>query len=77
MSMSGSITMFHEILFSGFRGVALTNCFSGIFNFWSNFQVQKGQCHINPRKKIESKLPANIMSYITTKFHEIMLVVSE
>ena len=25
--------MFHKILLSGFRGVALTNCFSSIFHF--------------------------------------------
>ena len=35
-------TKFREILFSGFRGVALTNCFSSIFHFGQISKLEKG-----------------------------------
>ena len=41
-------TKFHEILLSGFRGVALTNCFSSIFHFGQISKFKKG---VIPRKK--------------------------
>ena len=42
-------TKFQEILLSGFRGVALTNCcFSSIFHFGQIFKFKKS---VTPRKK--------------------------
>ena len=38
---------FHKILLSGFRGVALTNCFSRIFHFG---QISKFKQGVTPRK---------------------------
>ena len=60
---------------SGFRGVAQTNCFSSIFHFGQISKFKKG---LIPRKKIESKISCgyaylHIMSFITTKFHKILL----
>ena len=43
---------FHEILLSGFRGVALTNCFNGIFHFCQIFKLKKG---VIPSKKWNQK----------------------
>ena len=69
-------TKFHKILLSGFRGVALTNCFSSIFHFG---QISKFKKINFSQKKIESKFPVDMhiyalsKSYITTKFHEILL----
>ena len=65
--MSFITTKFQEILLSGFRGVALTNCFSGIFHFgqiskfknWIKISCGYGHLHI--------------MSLITTKFNKILL----
>ena len=48
--MSFITTKFHVILFSGFSGVVLTNCFSSIFHFGQIFKFKKG---VIPRKKIE------------------------
>ena len=50
-------TKFKEILLSGFSGVALTNCFSGIFHFG---QVQKPR---NSEKKNKSKFPVDMHIY--------------
>ena len=65
---------FHKILLSCFKELALTNYFSSISNFG---QISKFKSGIIPRKNIESKFPANIhiysVSFITTKFHEILL----
>ena len=62
---------FLKNLLSGFREFALTNCFSSRFNFGRISKFKSG------RKNIESKFPANIhiysVSFITTKFHEILL----
>ena len=51
--MSFITTKFQEILLSGFRGVALTNCFSstGIFHFR---QISKFKKSVIKRKKKES-----------------------
>ena len=65
--LSFKTTKFQEILLSGFRGVALTNCFSGIFYFgqisklknWIKISCGYGHLHI--------------MSLITTKFNKILL----
>ena len=72
--MSFTTTKFHEILLSVFRGVALTNCFSSIFLFGEIFKFEKG----NSEKKNWIKISCgyahlHIMSFITTKFHEILL----
>ena len=40
--MSFITTKFHDILLSGFRGVALTNCFSIIFHFHQISKFKKG-----------------------------------
>ena len=50
--MSFTTTKFQEILLSGFRGVALTNCFSSIFHFRqiSKFKksvIQGGKWNLN------------------------------
>ena len=37
-----STTKFYETLLSGFRGVALINCFSKIFNFGQISKLKKG-----------------------------------
>ena len=68
-------TKFYKILLSGFRGVALTNCFSSIFHFGQISKFKKG---VTPRKKNWIKISCgyahlHIMSFITTKFHEILL----
>ena len=42
-------TKFHEILLSGFRGVALTNCFSSIFHFG---QISKFKTGVTPRNEL-------------------------
>ena len=51
--MSFTTTKFQDILFSGFRGVALTNCFSRIFH--SGQISNKKKKGVTLRKKIESK----------------------
>ena len=67
-------TKFHEILLSRFRGVALTNCFSSIFHFGQISKFKKG---VTPRKnwiKISCGYAhLHTMSFITIKFHEILL----
>ena len=73
--MSFINTKFQEILLSGFRGVALTNCFSSIFHFR---QISKLKKSVTPRNKKGIKISCgyvhlHIMSFITTKFHEIRL----
>ena len=45
--MSFITTKFQEILLSGFRGVALTNCFSSILNFGQISKFKKG---VPPKK---------------------------
>ena len=45
---------------SGFRGVALANCFSSIFHFGQISKFKKG---VTPRKKIESKFPVDMHIY--------------
>ena len=132
--MSFITTKFHEVLLIGFRGVALTNCFSSIFHFrqflsskrallqekkfeskflvdmqiytlWPSIlqsftkfcwavseelrwqtvlssifyfgQISKFKMGVTPRKKINSNFSCgyadlHIMSFITTKFHEIL-----
>ena len=47
--MSFITTKIHEILLSGFREIALTNCFSSIFYFGQISKFKKG---ITPRKKL-------------------------
>ena len=74
--MSFITTKFHEILTSGFSGVALTNCSEKYLSFWSNFLVQKGA--LLPEKTIECKFPVDmhICTYclsILQSFHKIML----
>ena len=59
--MSFITITFHEILFSGFRGVALTNCFSIIFHF---VQISKFKKGVTPRQKMESKFPVDMRIYI-------------
>ena len=59
--MSFITTKFYEILLSGFRGVALTNCDSSIFHFGQISKLKKG---VTPRKKIESKLSVDMHIYI-------------
>ena len=55
--MSFITTKFQEIMLSGFRGVALTNCcFSSIFHFGQIFKFKKS---VTPRKKKESKFPVD------------------
>lgn len=44
----------HEIAFNGFKGIAMTKCFSGIFNFGLNSKYQKS-IHVNPRKMWNQK----------------------
>ena len=53
-------TKFHEVLSSGFRGVALTNCFNRIFHFGQISKFKKG---VTPRKKMESKFPVDMRIY--------------
>ena len=72
--MSFITTKFHTILLSGFSGVVLTNCFSSIFHFRQFSKFKKG---VTPRKKNGIKISCgyahlHIMSFITTKFHEIL-----
>ena len=50
------------------RGIAMTNCFSSIFNLGQNSKFKRG---ITPRK-----IPANMHTFLTTKFHEILFVMS-
>ena len=73
--MSFITTQFHAILLSGFSSVVLTNCFSSIFNFPQFSKFKKG---VTPRKKNGIKISCgyahlHIMSFITTKFQEILL----
>ena len=69
-------TKFHEILLSGCRGVALTNCFCSISNF---VDISKFKRSVPPRNRHESEIPSNMhlhsicMSIMTTTFHEILL----
>ena len=60
---------------SGFRGVALTNCFSSIFHFGQTSKFKKGKIlSKNNGIKISSGYAhLNIKSFITTKFHGILL----
>ena len=73
--MSFTTTKFLENLLSGFRGVALTNCFSSIFNFGYIFKFKKG--HFSPKKNHIGTswgyAHLHIMSFITTKFYETLL----
>ena len=55
--MSFINTKFQEILLSGFRGVALTNCFSSIFHFGQISKFKKGKLQ---EKKMESKFPVDM-----------------
>ena len=66
-SMSSITTKFHEILLSSFIGVVLTNYFSSIFHFGKISNLKRG---ITPRKKLNPKFPANMRTFITTKFHK-------
>ena len=68
--MSFITTKFHEILLSGFRGVALTNCFSIIFHFGQISKFKKG---VTLRKISCGYAHLHIMSFITTKFYELLL----
>ena len=73
--MSFLTTKFQEILLSGFRGVTLTNCFSSIFHFGQISKFRKG---VTQRKKNWIKIfcgyaHLHIMTFLTTKFHEILL----
>ena len=73
--MSFITTKFHAILLSGFSGVVLTNCFSSIIHFGQILKFKKG---CNSEKKSGIKIPCgyahlHIMSFITTKFQEILL----
>ena len=54
-------TKIQEILSSGFRGVALTNCFSRIFHNYG--QISKFKKGVTPRKKNESKFPLDMRIY--------------
>ena len=60
--------------FRKFCGVALTNCFRSIFHLGQISKLKKG---VTPRKIIELKFPVDMriytLSFITTKFHEILL----
>ena len=58
--MSFITKKFQDILFSGFRGVALTNCFSSIFHFR---QISKFKKSLIQRKKMESKFPVDMHIY--------------
>ena len=55
-----TITTFHDFLLGTFRGVALTNWFSSIFNFG---QISKFKRGITLRKKIQSEFPVNMHIY--------------
>ena len=64
-------TKFHEILFSSFRGVALTSCFSSKFR---EFLSSKGH---NSHKIQAIKISwlyaqLHMVSLLSTKFHEIL-----
>ena len=72
-------TKFQEILLSGFKGVTLTNYFSSIFHFRQISKLKKG---VTPRKKNGIKISSRYahvhnMSFITTKFNEILSSNSE
>ena len=58
--MSFITTIFQEILLSGFRGVALTNCFSSIFDFGQISKFNKG---VTARKKNESTCYVDMRIY--------------
>ena len=78
-SMSFTTTKFQEILLRGFRGVALTNCFSSIFHFGQISEFKKG---VILRKKIESKFPVDMHIYTLSpsllhSFRKICWAVSE
>ena len=73
-----NLTMFCNVSLSlrklsGFRGVALTNCFSSIFHFGQISKFKKG---LIPRKKMNQTscgyAHLHNMSFITSKFHEFM-----
>ena len=64
MSFIHVTTKFQEILLSGFRGVALTNCFSSIFNFGQISKFKKG---VTPKKKLNQNL-----LWICTSTHYIL-----
>ena len=73
--MSFITTKFHEILLSGFRGVVLTSCFSSIFHFGQIYKLKKRS---NSEKNYWIKISCEYahlhsMSFITTKFYEILL----
>ena len=73
--MSFITSEFHAILLICFNGVVLTNCFSSIFHFR---QISKLKKSVTPRNKKGIKISCgyvhlHIMSFITTKFHEIRL----
>ena len=72
--MSFITTKFHEILLRGFSGVALTKCFRSIFYFGQISNFKKG---VIPIRKLNQNSCGyayqHIMSFITTKFLEILL----
>ena len=53
-------TKFHDNLLSGFRGVALTNCFNNIFKCGQICKFKRG---IIPPQKIESEFPVYMHIY--------------
>ena len=54
-------TKFQEILLSGFRGVALTSCFSSIFHF-RQVLLSGFKKSVTPRKKNEIKISCGCTS---------------
>ena len=63
-------TKFHKILLSGFRGVALTNCFSSIFHFG---QISKFKKSVTPRKKTNQNfLWICTSTHYVLQFHEVI-----
>ena len=59
--MSFITTKFHEILLSGFSGVALRTVLSSIFNFGQFSKLKKKG--IIPRKKLESDFAVDMRTY--------------
>ena len=77
--MSFITTNFHEILWSGFRGVALTNWFSSIFQL-AKFLSSKMAPLLREKKMNQISCGyahLHIISFITTTFHEILWAVTE
>ena len=63
-SLSFITTKFHKILLSAFKGIALTNCFSRIFNFGQISTFKRG---ITPSKKMNQKF-----LIICTSIHHVL-----